>query len=534
MRRILAIAALAAAVSALFVAGVAAGDGDDGSYRVRAIFDNGGFLVANEQVRVAGANVGTVDSVDVTEPGEPAHVDGSPDPGKAVVVLNIDDGGFQDFRVDASCLIRPQSLLGEKYVDCLPTQPRAAGQPAPKELAVIPEGEPGAGERFLPLENNGKAVDLDLVNDINRLPYAQRLRLILNDLGAGFAARGKELASIIERADPALKQTDRVLAILAAQNHTLANLARDGDQIMSALAREREHLTGFINNAQVAGEATAERAPDLEASLQKFPGFLRELRSTMTELKAFADAGTPTVSALSAAAPGLTRTTRALGPFSAAGIPAFKSLGDTVQESGPDLIASDPLINDLKRLGDATTPAAKPLNKLLGSLQRTGGYQHLLRFVYRTVGSVNGFDQFGHFLRAVLVITGCQVYASTPSTDCDAHFGKAPINTLAAPAQAQAPAPKEHQSTPLANLGAAITEAFSGGSTSGTASTPPNAASEGNAGQPSGGAQGSPEASPPAEGATADSGSAAPALKTGGASMRDARLLMRYFLGGDR
>ena len=52
------------------------------------------------------------------------------DPGKAVVVMKITDPGFQDFRQDASCLIRPQSLLGEKYVDCQPTQPRAPGSPA--------------------------------------------------------------------------------------------------------------------------------------------------------------------------------------------------------------------------------------------------------------------------------------------------------------------------------------------------------------------------------------------------------------------
>ena len=51
------------------LAGSAPGDGgptDD--YLVRAYFDNAGFLVANEEVRVAGANVGTIDSVDVTRP----------------------------------------------------------------------------------------------------------------------------------------------------------------------------------------------------------------------------------------------------------------------------------------------------------------------------------------------------------------------------------------------------------------------------------------------------------------------------------
>jgi ABC-type transporter Mla subunit MlaD len=102
-------------------------------------------------VRIAGASVGSVSSVDVSMPGEPVDKDGKADPGKAVVVLSITDSGFQDFREDASCLIRPQSLLGEKYVDCEPTQPRPSGSPLPPPLKVIPDGEPGAGERFLPI-----------------------------------------------------------------------------------------------------------------------------------------------------------------------------------------------------------------------------------------------------------------------------------------------------------------------------------------------------------------------------------------------
>ena len=45
-------------------------------------------------------------------------------------MLAIEDDGFKDFREDASCIIRPQSLIGEKFVDCTPTQPRAPGRPA--------------------------------------------------------------------------------------------------------------------------------------------------------------------------------------------------------------------------------------------------------------------------------------------------------------------------------------------------------------------------------------------------------------------
>jgi phospholipid/cholesterol/gamma-HCH transport system substrate-binding protein len=207
MRRVAAILLALVASAAILIVGSGAG-GDDGTYEVRAMFDNAAFMVPGEEVRIAGANVGVVSDVDVTGEDEPVHLDGSPEPGKAVLVLEIDDAGFQDFRSDASCLIRPQSLLGEKFVECEPTQPRAAGSPAPPPLEEVPEGQPGEGQRFLPIESNGKTVDLDLVNNIMREPYADRFRLILNDLGAGLAARGDELAEIVQRSDPALRETN--------------------------------------------------------------------------------------------------------------------------------------------------------------------------------------------------------------------------------------------------------------------------------------------------------------------------------------
>ena len=329
MRRILAILALLAAATLVFFGQAAGGSGGD--YEVRAIFDNGDFVVPGEAVRVAGANVGSVASVDVTMPGEPVDKDGNAEPGKAVVVLSITDSGFQDFRNDASCLIRPQSLLGEKYIDCEPTQPRPSGSPLPPPLKVIPDGQPGAGERFLPLENNGQAVDLDLINNITRESYVDRFRLILNDLGAGLAARGKDLQDIIVRADPALRETDRVLAELSRQNRTLAKLAVNGDTDLAPLARERQHLSGFINNANTAAEATAERSQDLEAGFQKFPRALHELRLTMAKLRGFSDQATPVLSEFRTGAPAITRATKALGPFAHAATPSLITPGHGVR-----------------------------------------------------------------------------------------------------------------------------------------------------------------------------------------------------------
>jgi phospholipid/cholesterol/gamma-HCH transport system substrate-binding protein len=432
MRRIAAILLAVGATIAVLAVGTAAG-GDDDVYEVRAIFDNAGFLVDGEEVRVAGANVGVVTDVTVTGNDEPALEDGGADPGKAVVVMRIDDPAFQDFREDASCLIRPQSLIGEKFVECEPTQPHAASSEPPPPLERIPDGEPGEGQYLLPLERNGKAVDLDLVNNIMEEPYPDRFRLILNDLGAGFAARGEELAEIIERANPALRETNEVLAILARQNRVLAQLSTDSDVVLGALARERARISSFINQSDVVASATAERSADLEESFARFPSFLRELRSTMDRLDAFSTAATPVFSDLGDTAPSLTRLSRELEPFSTASTLALTSLGTAAEGSGPNLAASDPVIREVRGLAKTAQPAAANLRKLLASVRETDGFSNLTELVFNGAGAVNAFDQYGHFIRGLLPTNNCVDYDVVPEASCSANFVGASTTAAAGP-----------------------------------------------------------------------------------------------------
>jgi phospholipid/cholesterol/gamma-HCH transport system substrate-binding protein len=431
MRRIALIAA-GLLLAALLIALPAIGsNGTSGTYKVRGIFDNGSFVVSGEEVRVAGATVGTVDSVDVTNDDETASLEGGPHPvpGKAVVVMNITDSGFKDFRTDASCLIRPQSLIGEKYIDCTPTQPRASGTPPPPELSTIPSGQTGSGQHLLPLENNGQTVDLDLVQNIQRLPFRDRFRLILNNLGAGLAGRGQNLGEVIDRANPALRQTDRVLAILAQQNRQLASLASNGDAVLKPLAENRTHITGFLRNAAISGEATAERSTDLEAGLQKFPATLRQVRLTMTKLKGFADEGTPLFADLNTAAPGLTKATVNLPSFAKEGIPALRTLGDAAQTAGPKLAASDGLLTDLVATANSAVPVGQNFSAFLSTFEKTQGFQQLMDFIYNSVGSANGIDAFGHFLRSNLQLTSCVELSTILQTACQAAFQQAPAAT---------------------------------------------------------------------------------------------------------
>ena len=353
MKRLIPAALLVAAVVVVVL--LVAGGGSDNGYRVRAIFDNGAFMVTGEQVRIAGANVGTIEAVSVSLPGETVAYEtdgkGKSVPGKAIIVMDITDPGFQDFRQDASCLIRPQSLIGEKFIDCRPTLPRAPGeQPAPA-LKQVPEGQPGAGEYLLPLGNSGASVDPDLINDIQTLPYAQRFRLIFNELGAGLAGRGEDLEVAIKRANPVLRDVDTLFGTLNAQKKQLAQLSVSSEEILRPLVREKAHVAGFLANSGTAAQASSERGPELEAALQKFPTFLREFRKTMVSLKGFSDAATPVLGNLGRVAPSLTNATRTLGPFSEATTVALKSLGNAGEGSGPLFKQATPVVRKASEPG---------------------------------------------------------------------------------------------------------------------------------------------------------------------------------------
>src|SRR3954453_9143403 len=275
MRRLLAIVLLAVGIPTVLALGLGAKTDGGSGYQVRAIFDNAAYAVPGEEVRVAGEKVGQIDSLDVAFER------------KAAVTFSIDSAGFSPFHKDAHCTIRPQSLIGEKYVECTPGSTKAP------VLDSIPDGQPDAGKAMLPLAQTSSPVDVDLIGNINRLPYRQRLAIIINEFGTALAGRCRDLNQAIHRANPALRETDKILAVVAGQNKTLADLARDSDTVIAPLAEKRRQVADFIVEANKTGEATAERSADIERTFERFPAFLRELRPTLQQLGDFSDQFTP-------------------------------------------------------------------------------------------------------------------------------------------------------------------------------------------------------------------------------------------------
>jgi phospholipid/cholesterol/gamma-HCH transport system substrate-binding protein len=394
-----------AAALVLVVLFTTAAGGSNGGYSVRAIFDDAGLLISGENVKIDGVKVGTVESVTPTPHAQ------------AAVVMNIENPGFQDFRADASCTIRPQALIGEKYVDCLPTQPRVEGTPLPPPLHRISSGQEGAGEYLLPVTNTHSPVDVDLLGDITRLPERERLTIILNELGAGLAGRGSDLSEVVRRANPALQELDRVLAILASENHVLAKLAVDSDKALAPLAAVRGRVADFIAQSNKVAQASAANRGDIARNLKLFPPFLEQLGPAVERVQRFAEQATPTFTDLKAAAPGLDKTFTSLPAFSNGTTEFFENLGKTSKVTGPALVSTKELFKRLQALGGGALPFTSNLSELLESLRNTGGLERLLDFIFLGTGTANGYDALGHFLRAEGVGNDCLTYTIVPSSD---------------------------------------------------------------------------------------------------------------------
>jgi virulence factor Mce-like protein len=401
----IAITLVLVAVPLVLVFGIGAGGGGSSTYKVRAVFD---FVraVPGEDVKVAGAKVGKIESLHVT-----------PD-NKAAVVLDINKAGFSPFHRDAHCTIRPQSLIGETFAECSPGSANAPVLPA------IKRGE-GKGQHLLTVQHTSSPVDIDEINDIMREPTRDRLAILINEFGTALAGRGKDLNAAIHRANPALRDTDKVLAILANQNRTLADLAKNSDQVLAPLANKRQQVADFIVQANRTAQATAERRADISAGIQRFPAFLRQLKPTLSDLGALSDEMTPVITDLGRAAPGLNRFIIELGPFSKASIPAIKSLGKATDVGTPALVASKPIATDLAQLATNADPVSKNLDALTKSLTATGGINRLMDYIFFQMQAINGFDGISHYLRAGLILNACSTYATkVVAPDCRATFDK--------------------------------------------------------------------------------------------------------------
>ena len=89
----------------------------------------------------------------------------------------------------------------------------------------------------------------------------------------------------------------------------------------------------------------------------------------------------------------------------------------------PAVRNSVPVVKDLRRFAREARPVGETLADLLVSFRDNEGIERALDYIFFQAQAVNGFDSFGHYLRAGLIVNQCSSYAIRPTTGCSANFG---------------------------------------------------------------------------------------------------------------
>jgi virulence factor Mce-like protein len=391
---------LVAAIAGATIASTVAGAGDDQTYTV--VLDNAFGLTEGSDLRSSGVPVGRVKTLDVQR-----------STGRALATVAVTRSDFAGFRKDVFCEVKPQSLIGEYYLDC---QPGTSAAPAP---------------RTIPVQQTAGTVPPDLVLDILRRPARERFGLILSELGMGLAARGETLQATIRRGVPALRETDKVLQILAANRRTLQQLTRDASRVLARLAGNRLDVARFVRAAGDTTTASAQRKVQLAATVSRLPAFLRELRPTLRDLGTAAAQQTPALADLRRAAPDLETLLRRLSPFADSARPAVRGLGRASDTGIVAVRAGRSTVERLRELGTVSTEPTRNLRFVLedlddrdravelNRLSPTGkgftGLESLLQYFFTQSQALNIYDSKSYLLKLGILVNQCSQYTNAAS-----------------------------------------------------------------------------------------------------------------------
>jgi virulence factor Mce-like protein len=394
---------LAAAAAAAFVLTGAGGKGPDKPHYT-VVLDNAFGIVSGADLKVAGVRAGTIKDLEV-----------DPKTHKALVSFEITKAGFGSLRKDVTCESRPQSLIGEYYIDCKPG----------KASEKLPNGA------TIPVEQTTSTIPIDLVNNVLRRPYRERLAIILDELGAGVAGRAADINEVVRRASPALRETDRVLAKLALQNQTLKQLITDADTTLGDLAANKKNVGRWVVETKQTAAASAERRADIAAGLQRLPTFLRELRPTMAALGDASEAQTPSLQNLNASADQLATFLENLKPLSESTQVNLRSLAEASRKGRPAVKAAQPVVAELdaatKQAPELANNAAivfEHLNDRKHAVEKDPrspggqgytGFEAILQWLFDQSQAINIYDKNGYMLKVNLFHSKCSDYQNPQS-----------------------------------------------------------------------------------------------------------------------
>jgi len=308
-------------------------------YTVHAIFQNANGLKQDSQVRIAGINVGKVQSVSpvkgcklVSTPGGTCTA--------ANVTMAIDDNGLPIHK-DATFWIRPRIFLeGNFFIDLYPGTPSG---PVAKD-----------GYTF-PIQQGRGPVQFDQLLTSLQQDTRSNLQILLQQYGIGVKRGGPTYNQSIQYWTPAYLYGSQVNhATLGTQPHDLSNWIDKGGQVNGAFSTHPENLKNLITDFNTTANAFARENVALSATIAELP---RTLSVAIPALNALNNAFPP----LRAFARDLVPAANTTAPMIDASLPFFHQLRLLVRPSELGGLTNDlsSTVPALAKLNQATIPFMK-------------------------------------------------------------------------------------------------------------------------------------------------------------------------------
>lgn len=385
--------------------------------RVDVVFDSAKGLVPGQAVKIAGTPVGTIEDVElVTTPGGGY---------RARLRLAV-DRRFVPFHSDASCQILPQGLLSENYVECDP------GSPSASDLAADASGVP-----TVPVSRTSIPASLQNLLDTFAMPTSERVALVLDTLGLGTAGHGADLNAIVRRANPALTQTRTVLRMVGDQRAQLRDAITQTDRILGGLAADDGSVRRFVTGAATLAQTTASQRSNLEEAINRLPGTLDAVATTLPSVQRLSRDGTPLLRSLRTSAPQINRFITSFDAFAKPAPRALAAVSSAAASGRQTVKPALPVAADLRRLATAAVPAVRDLDALAANARDRGVFEFLDHLNYGLSTGTSAFDRNGHLLLIFLdAIPRCIIGSLTPGTQSPPGCSHA----FSAPGSGQIPA----------------------------------------------------------------------------------------------
>ena len=369
-------AALAAILgSAVLVALLMFGAGS--SYRVKAVFENGGQLVKGNQVRVGGRSVGTIEAVELN------------DSAQAVVEMTVEDD-LAPLHQGTTATIRSTSLSGiaNRYVSL---------DPGPNDGAEIEEGG------VLRADATSAPVDIDqLFNTFDEKTRAG-LRQFIQGQATQYDGRSAEARRSLRYLSPALSATSRLTRELVVDDEVFERFVTDTSKVVGAIAERRGDLSSLVGNANTAAAAIGDESAALSQTLRLLPGTLRKANTTFVNLRGALDDVDALVAESKPATRDLAPFFHRLRPLVEDARPTIRDLRTLIRTSGPDndLIELTSKLPRLESLTSEVFPRAiRTFDRSQEFVDTARQYTPDLVGTLTKLGQVTSFyDANGHYAR---------------------------------------------------------------------------------------------------------------------------------------